>query len=315
MTSLFAPQFNYTGTYELPGLSATPNKINLKLPDRGPKTPKDPTPEETPTSNPETPGTPNSADVSGTLGLSGGKQARLNSMIGMGASNSMAASNTKANEMPVSANASPASPSYVSMNKFYDALPGSTPPEVSIPKPSTVSTGGGGFSWGGLGHDIASGFDTTRHAVASGADAVNNVAQNHYVKDVMSFGDPLHSQGIAGITSPSKVATPPLEGTVLPKAAPTGVSQGASRVIQGSVEPSEYSAPGSLGSGSNAIGPGSYSSQFKGQGFGRDMIARSQQASAKAAANSSDLWSELSGDAGSAASDLGSVAGDLASAL
>lgn len=315
MTSLFAPQFNYAGTYELPGLHATPNKINIRLPDR-PKTPKEETPEEPPAENPGNSGGSASANASSTLGLSGGKQARINSMVGMGAANSASASNAKANEMPfVNANASPASPSYVNMGKFYDALPGSTPPEVTHPAPSTVSTGGGGFSWGGLGHDIVSGLDTVRHGVAAGADAVNNVAQNHYVKDVMNFGDPFHSQGITGLTSPVKTATPPLEGTVIPKAAPSGVSQGAAKVIQGSVEPSEYDVPGSLDAGRAAIGPASYSSQFKGSGFGRDIIGRSQQASAKAAQSSNDLWSELEGDAGNVGSDLGSVVGDLAGAL
>jgi hypothetical protein len=113
---------------------------------------------------------------------------------------------------------------------------GGVPKEVSAPKPSTVSSPG---FWGGLGHSIASDFDTARHGVAVGADAVNGAATNRFVKDVMNFGNVLpNNGGLMGMINPAK-SDPTLEGTVLPRTQTPSpeLPQAKPATIQGSVEP------------------------------------------------------------------------------
>jgi hypothetical protein len=259
MTSLFAPQFNYAGTYDLPGLHATPNKISLRLPDRGPKPTGEPSPAEEPVS-PGSKATGNgisSAGAASSLGLSTGKQNSLdyksmtNLPVGMknnAMSNSMTASPT------------PATGASVNMSKFYDALPGSTPSDLPATKPLTVSPyvvrQPANPSWSQLGHDIATGWDKAVGFGSSlmplpGVSGINKVTQ-HSV-------DP-------GITEPTNVFNP-------------------------SSDSQAYTSPASAGTGrAGALDAAPYSSQFRGSGFGRDYIGRAQQASAS---NSGSLWNDV----------------------
>lgn len=226
--SLFASQFNYANAYNPVGLDTGVPQVGLNLP-RAPDNEEEKTPTEK---------SPVRAPISSP-----------------GVNPNTA--NAEAN-----ANASESQGANQNFSAMIDA-----PAKVAALNTAAAPAAQPGI-WGQVTHGVASGFDAARHGIATGADAVNGVATNHYVKDVMNFGNVLPDNGgLMGMINPVQAST------VAPSAQ-QDIKVNSMRLNQGSptydVETPQYALP--RGWSANAVGSGNARPAIEAPGYTADPL-------------------------------------------
>jgi hypothetical protein len=227
VSGIFATQFNTVNPYDPVGLDTGTPAVGITL---GKKTPKRPPREDTPSRVP--PGGGAAAGAEAGAAMASGNSASASNAMSQSAANSMAMGPTK--------------------NQTYEKLmhlsaedtAGGNPATIKIPAASNVnmpkhsgadatppkqnSNSGGGFlGWA--------------------SHTFNDVVHNPVVSDVMHFGDPFKTSGVAGAISPAQPPSNVIQPSRVynPSRPSAGeISQGGPRTIQGQVQ-----GPESVGNG------------------------------------------------------------------
>jgi hypothetical protein len=217
---LFASQFQVAQPY-------TPDRLRTGNISVGANLPRLPEDKKPPSEDPTT--TKNPSEGPGSSGISAG--AKAGAIAGAGATagiasrstvgaKSIAASNPIGSGQYIPGVSAPGTEP-VSGNSFYSLTHVQNPTSGADPGTHTTTTPqqgiygrlAGGVSapstapaassnpLGGLGHWAAHTFDSARHGVASGADAVTNSATNGTLHSIMNFGNPF-PQGSPGNAGP-----------------------------------------------------------------------------------------------------------------
>lgn len=166
---IFANQFGYAHAYDPVNLDTGTPSVGASLGKA--KTTKTTPKEDTPASPSGAAGISGAAaseEASASNGLSKGNSSANGIAAGQGSLNGLS-SMVRLNAGI--ANPTPETDAYNSSTDMFDRSSGDTPKEATVNTPSQAShsLAAGGF-WGGLGHDISSGFDTARHGVSASTD-------------------------------------------------------------------------------------------------------------------------------------------------